>query len=123
MYGVLVTAKASKLDIIILVLALKCYKMVTSYDLTDVFISTMRISRIDECEIAHSCFPLLDHFIPKYIAIHMNSGRLKKLDVKAYTFPPLRQWQSQFSAIFSNDLRLFHPISVKLSSYNLGFLI
>ena len=79
LYGVLVTAKASKLDIIILVLALKCYKMVTSYDLTDVFISTMRISRIDECEIAHSCFPLLDHFIPKYIAIHMNSGRLEEV--------------------------------------------
>ena len=39
-----------------------------------------------------------------------------KLDVKAYAFPPLRQWQSQFSDIFSNDPHLFRPIGVKLSS-------
>ena len=80
LYGVLVTAKASKLDIIIiLVLVLEMLQNGNKLRLNRCFYFNHENHKIDECEIAHSCFPLLDHFIPKYIAIHMNSGRLEEV--------------------------------------------
>ena len=124
LYGVLVIARASKLDIIILVLVLEMLQNGNKLRLNRCFYFNHENHKN---RWMWDCPFLFSSFGPFHIQIYFHPYEQWKTGRswmwKPTPFLPSGNAKVNLVLFFSNDPRLFRPISVKLSSFNLGFLI